>query len=74
MLKRALIILSLIYSIASVSANETNNLQTSFLNGTANICAINIRTFNAKDTNGNEIMTKTKLAEILLMQSKDLMK
>ena len=62
MLKRALIILSLIYSIASVSANETNNLQTSFLNGTANICAINIRTFNAKDTNGNEIIDENEIS------------
>ncbi len=40
----------------NVSAGENNDLRTLFLNGRAGICCINIRTFNANDTNGNEII------------------
>ncbi len=41
-------------------AGEKNDLRSLFLNNKANICAINLRTFNAKDTNGNEIIDKNE--------------
>ena len=41
---------------APVFAGENNDLRTLFLNNKARICAINIRTFNAQDINGNEII------------------
>ena len=40
----------------TVFAQEYNDLRTLFLKGNANICGINLRTFNAKDTNGNGII------------------
>ena len=48
--------LALILCSGSVFANENNDLRTLFLTNKANICGINLRTFNAKDTNGNEII------------------
>ena len=41
-------------------AGENNNLRTLFLNNQSNIMGINIRTFNAKDTNGNEIIDENE--------------
>lgn len=37
-------------------AGENNDLRSLFLKNKANICGINLRTFNAKDINGNEII------------------
>ena len=55
--KRALLVLSLIITFyCNCYAGENNNLRTMFLNNQANIMGINIRTFNAKDWNGNEII------------------
>ena len=42
-------------SVISVNASD-DGLRTMFLNNRAVICGINIRNFNAKDTNGNEII------------------
>jgi len=39
-----------------VFAGENNDLRSLFLKNKANICGINLRTFNAKDINGNEII------------------
>ncbi len=55
--KRAILVLSIILAISCNSfAGENNDLRTLFLNNNSNIMGINIRTFNAKDTNGNEII------------------
>ena len=55
--KKAVLILSLILSFSVTAfAGENNDLRTMFLNNQANILGINIRSFNAKDTNGNEII------------------
>lgn len=53
-MKHLLIILLLLFSLP-VFADETG-LRTLFLNGKSSICAINIRNFNAKDTNKNGII------------------
>jgi len=55
--KRAFLILSLIIAFSGFCiAGESNDLRTLFLNNQSNILGINIRTFNAKDLNGNEII------------------
>ena len=55
--RKFLCALSIILSLSGVCfAGEGNNLRTLFLTNKANICAINIRNFNAKDINGNEII------------------
>ena len=56
MKKGILTILILTFIGSCAIADENNDLRTLFLNNKANICCINIRTFNAKDTNGNEII------------------
>lgn len=57
MKKRFALILSLLLAFCSnCSAVYTNDLRTLFLSNQANIIGINIRTFNAKDMNGNEII------------------
>ena len=57
MKRRAALLLSVLLLTANnIYAGENNNLRTVFLNNEANICAINIRNFNAKDLNGNEII------------------
>lgn len=57
--KRVCLILALIFALANnCFAGENNNLRTQFLNNQSNIMGINIRSFNAKDTNGNEIIDK----------------
>ena len=59
MSKRAFLILSLIIAFCgNCFAGENNDLRTLFLNNQSNILGINIRTFNAKDLNGNEIIDK----------------
>ena len=55
--------LALILCSGSVFANENNDLRTLFLTNKANICGINLRTFNAKDTNGNEIIDENEEQE-----------
>lgn len=60
-MKKLAFILSLIASLALPGfANEDNNLRTMFLNNQTTILGINIRTFNAKDTNGNEIIDENE--------------
>ena len=56
-MKKKLLMFLVILSLSSAClAGENNNLRTLFLNNKANICAINLRTFNAQDLNGNEII------------------
>ena len=52
--------LALILCSGSAFANENNDLRTLFLTNKANLCGINLRTFNAKDTNGNEIIDENE--------------
>lgn len=52
-------ILMLVFTM-NCHAGENNDLRTLFLNNQANILGINIRSFNAKDTNGNEIIDKNE--------------
>ena len=55
--KKAVLTLSLVFALTcNCFGGENNNLRTTFLNNQANIMGINIRTFNAKDLNGNEII------------------
>lgn len=57
MKKRFLLIAAIFFAFSgAVFAGENNDLRTLFLNNKSNICCINIRTFNAKDVNGNEII------------------
>ncbi len=59
--KRALLVLSLIITFCcNCYATENNNLRTIFLNNQANILGINIRTFNALDLNGNELIDENE--------------
>lgn len=51
----------LIYSSCSY-ASENNDLRTQFLTNRTSICGINIRTFNAQDTNGNEIIDENEVS------------
>lgn len=43
-------------------ASENNDLRTQFLNNRTSICGINIRTFNAQDTNGNGIIDNDEIS------------
>lgn len=59
--KRVFFALTLILAFcSSCFAGENNNLRTQFLNNQTNILGINIRTFNAKDLNGNEIIDENE--------------
>ena len=61
MSKKAVLILSLILSLAgNCLAGENNDLRSLFLNNQATIMGINIRTFNAKDLNGDELIDQTE--------------
>lgn len=61
--KKILCAITLILTLNSVCfAGEGNNLRTLFLNNQTNICAVNIRNFNAKDTNGNEIIDEDEIS------------
>ena len=67
MSKRVFLIFSLMFSLCgSCFAGENNNLRTMFLNNQANIMGINIRTFNAKDLNGNEIIDENEEEYIMV--------
>ncbi len=57
MKKRAFFLLFILLITGNYTyAKENNDLRTLFLNNEARICGINIRNFNAKDINGNEII------------------
>ena len=59
--KRAFVIFLLLIAFCSCCyADESNDLRTLFLNNQANILGINIRNFNAKDLNGNEIIDENE--------------
>ncbi len=59
--KRMILLLSVLFAISNCCfAGENNNLRTMFLNNQTNILGINIRTFNAKDLNGNEIIDENE--------------
>ena len=61
MKRGAALLLSIILATSTCAlAGENNDLRTRFLNNNTNICAINIRTFNAKDLNGNEIIDENE--------------
>lgn len=56
---------TIIIAVALLSANigfarEENDLRTLFLNNKARICGINLRNFNSKDLNGNEIIDQNE--------------
>ena len=55
-LKSFLTLLLSLFIINSSYAAANPGVRTLFLNNKAVICAINLRTFNAKDTNGNGII------------------
>ena len=50
-----ILLLSLVFINSSYAAGYPG-VRTQFLNNKAVICAVNLRTFNAKDTNGNGII------------------
>lgn len=56
----SVVLLSLLSSCSF--AQEGNDLRSMFLDNKTQICAINIRTFNAKDTNGNEIIDENEVS------------
>lgn len=56
MRKSLSLILTILIGISSAQATVQNGLRTMFLNNNANIYALNIRTFNAQDKNGNDII------------------
>ncbi len=55
-IKKIIYILACLLFLNCASYADNENLQTMFQNNNAVIYALNIRTFNAKDTNGNEII------------------
>ena len=60
MLKKfSLILFALLISESAIFATD-NDLRTLFTTNKANICGINLRTFNAKDLNGNEIIDENE--------------
>ncbi len=63
MTKKFLLSFLIAASINSVCfAGENNNLRTLFNTNKTNICGINIRTFNAQDLNGNEIIDENEVS------------
>ncbi len=61
MKKQVFIALTLFTALAGTCfAGENNNLRTLFLNNQTNIMGVNIRTFNAQDLNGNEIIDENE--------------
>lgn len=55
-MKLNLLIITLIFLSSVLSVNADTGLRTQFLSNKSVICAINIRNFNAKDTNNNGII------------------
>ena len=49
-------------TISVAQATEAIGLRTLFLNNKANICGINIRNFNAQDTNGDQIINNEEVS------------
>lgn len=60
--KVSLLALALLMFSTSTYAGENNDLRTLFTNNKANICGINLRTFNAQDLNGNEIIDEDEIS------------
>ena len=61
MKNRFSIILAILLACSNfTAAGENNDLRTLFLNNNARICGINLRTFNAKDTNENGIIDENE--------------
>ena len=56
MYKNFVITLSLLFLLQNMSYATQDGLRTQFLENKTRICGINLRTFNAKDLNGNEII------------------
>ena len=56
MYKKFLVLLIFIFSGNICFAEIGNDMRTMFINNQAIICGINLRTFNAKDTNDNGII------------------
>ena len=56
MKKTILVLIISVFFSGICCAEYTNNLRTEFLSGNSNILGVNLRTFNAKDLNGNEII------------------
>ena len=57
-----LLCILLLTSQTTNAGNYRNDLRTLFLNNQANICGINIRNFNSKDTNKNEIIDENEIS------------
>lgn len=60
-MKIKLLLLAALLFFDSVYAQADTGLRTMFLNNQSVICGINIRTFNAKDTNGNGIIDENEV-------------
>ena len=61
MQKRFLLTAFILLAFTAISSyGEENNLRTLFLRNKSNICCINLRTFNAKDLNGNELIDENE--------------
>lgn len=61
MKKKIFITFALFFAFTMTTfAGEDNDLRTLFLNHNARICGINIRTFNAKDTNSNGLIDENE--------------
>ena len=59
--KKLAVLFSMVFIFSNICfAGENNNLRTNFLNNNSNIMGINIRSFNAKDLNGNEIIDENE--------------
>ena len=54
--KFLIILILLLLNCVCVNAENKNDLRTLFLNNDAVICGINIRNFNSKDLNGNDLI------------------
>ena len=60
--KVSLLALALLMFSNCTYAGENKDLRTLFTNNKANICGINLRTFNAQDLNGNEIIDEDEVS------------
>ena len=60
--KVSLLALALLMFSTCSYAGENNDLRTLFLNNRASICGINLRTSNAQDLNGNEIIDEDEVS------------
>lgn len=60
--KLSLALVIIAFTAGICFAGENNDLRTRFNTNKANICGINIRTFNAQDLNGNEIIDENEIS------------